>query len=185
MVARRLRLLAAWAAPLALIACASVPSSESPPPQSSTAFEVSGRFSAKHDAEGVAGQFSWAHAGDLDTLTFGSPMGQALARLSGDAHEVRLELPDGTVVVAPDWESLTQRAVGIPLPVRGLAFWVRARPRPGAHHDDERDDNGRLQVLHQDGWEIVYGYSEGQSLPARLRLAYPQVELRIAIDSWH
>ncbi len=147
------------------------------------AFEVSGRFSARHDREGAAGHFAWAHAVDGDTLVFSTPTGQALARMKGDAGGVRVELPDGRTESAVDWEALTSQVLGVPIPVRGLASWVLALPRPGSDHREERDAQGRVSLLRQDGWEIVYGYGpEGEV--ARLRMTYPDVDLRLALDEW-
>jgi outer membrane lipoprotein LolB len=145
------------------------------------AFESSGRFSARRDQEGVAGQFAWTHDGERDVLVLSTPTGQALARMSGDAGSVAVEFADGRQERAQDWERLTERVLGVPIPVRGLAYWIRALPHPGSAHLAEPDPQGRTSVLRQDGWEIVYGYRDGAD-PARLRMSYPGVELRLAID---
>ena len=39
-------------------------------------------------------------------------------------------------------------------------------------------------VLRQDGWEIVYGYRDDGARPSRLVLAYPGIEVRLALDSY-
>lgn len=146
-------------------------------------FELAGRFSARSGSDGAAGGFAWTHDAARDTLVFSAPTGQALARLDGDAQGVRLELPDGRRETAASWERLTERAVGVPVPVRGLASWVQGLPRAGSPHDEERDASGRLAVLRQDGWQIVYGYRDAPE-PSRLVMTYPDVELRLVIDEW-
>ena len=93
-------------------------------------FDVSGRLSARHGENAVAASFRWLHAPDADELLLSTPFGQALARLTGSAGGVVLELADGAVARAGDWETLTRDALGVPVPVRGLAWWVRAAP-PG------------------------------------------------------
>jgi outer membrane lipoprotein LolB len=147
------------------------------------AFEVGGRFSARHGADGVAGQFAWTHAAGRDAIVFSAPTGQALARIAGDGGRVTLELADGRTETASDWERLTERALGVPIPVRGLAWWMQGLPRAGSPHDEERDAAGRVSVLRQDGWEIVYAYRD-DARPARLVMRYPDVELRLALDEW-
>lgn len=171
---------------LALGACAAPPTrteSDVAAPATNT-FEVSGRFSARHGDRGVAGQFFWSHAPQEDVLTLSAPTGQALARLTGDSERVKLEASDGNSAEAPDWEQLTTTAVGVPIPVRALAYWIRGIPRPGMPHMQERDAYGRVSLLRQDGWEIVYGYTESNAYPARVRLTYPDVDVRLALDGW-
>jgi outer membrane lipoprotein LolB len=146
-------------------------------------FELSGRLSARHGETGVAASFRWVHAPEMDELLLATPFGQALARLSGGADGVVLELQDGGVARSGDWESLTREALGVPVPVRGLAWWVRGAPHPASAHAVERDATGRVSVLRQDGWEIVYGYRDEGAQPSRLVLAYPGIEVRLAVDS--
>jgi len=146
-------------------------------------FELSGRLSARHGENGVAASFRWVHGPETDELLLATPFGQALARLSGGANGVVLELQDGGAARSGDWESLTREALGVPVPVRGLAWWVRGAPHPASAHAVERDTAGRASVLRQDGWEIVYGYRDEGAQPSRLVLAYPGIEVRLAVDS--
>jgi outer membrane lipoprotein LolB len=148
-------------------------------------FSVEGRLSARHGDNAVAGSFFWVHAVDRDTITLDTPLGQTLARLSGSAGDARVELADGTVTEASDWEVLTRRSLGVSLPVSGLAWWLRGVPHPRAPATIEADSAGRPAVLRQEGWEIVYAYSDAVARrPSRMRLAWPEVEVRLAIDRW-
>jgi outer membrane lipoprotein LolB len=178
----------AASATLALAACASL----APPPRQrvefvplpDASFAIAGRLSARHGNDGVAANYRWRHEAGGDELLLATPLGGALARLSGGPSAVRLELAGGEVAAAGDWSALTERALGVALPVDGLAWWVRASPRPGTAFAAEPDGSGRLEVLRQDGWEIVYAYRDGQALPLRLTLAHPGVEVRIVVDEW-
>ena len=113
-----------------------------------------------------------------------TPLGAALARLEGNASEVRLALADGRTETAGGWQALTARVLGAPVPVRGLAWWVRGSPHPFSAHSAERDAQTRLSVLRQDGWEIVYDYAGEAPRASRLRLAYPDTEVRLVLDAW-
>ncbi|GIK87767.1 MAG: lipoprotein insertase outer membrane protein LolB [Burkholderiales bacterium] len=187
MRAPRRRALVAAAA-LALSACAGMP--PAPPagaafvPAADVPFEIAGRLSARHGDEGVAAGFRWRHAPGADELLLSTPVGGALARLDGDAGGVRMALADGRIAEDGDWDALTRRALGTPLPVRGLAWWVRASPRPGSAFTAEADAAGRLAVLRQDGWEIVYAYRGDETRPLRVVLAHPGVEVRLVVDAW-
>lgn len=148
-------------------------------------FEIAGRLSARHGNEAAAANFRWTHRADRDELTLATPLGSTLARIDGTQGQVRLELPDGRVADAPDWEALTLKVLGAPIPVRGLAWWLRGVPHPGSVHTIERDAAARASVLWQNGWEIVYGYNEAGARPTRLRLTYPDTELRLVLDAWN
>ena len=175
-----------------LAGCAIAP--PSPPPPSETAeslqspFAAEGRLSARRGAEGVAANFAWDHDGTRDRIDLSTPLGQTVARLSGDAAGVEVELPDHRVFTAGDWDTLTTKALGLPIPVAGLSAWMRGMPQAGEDASIERDGQSRPSVLRQDGWEIVYQYPDDASRrPSRLILRYPgaePVDVRIAIDRW-
>jgi outer membrane lipoprotein LolB len=177
----------AIAAALLATGCASIAPVSAPAAPDAGSFAVDGRLSAKQGTSGAAAGFAWSHTPLTDEISVTSPMGQTLAQLSGDAATRRYELRDaeGRRIEADGWDDLTRRGLGIALPVAGLASWIRGAPRPGAAHAVETDAAGRPVVLRQDGWEIVYAYAdETARLPSRLRLAYPDVDVRIVIDRW-
>jgi len=173
-----------------LAACATPAPSPLPlaaPPAADAPFELSARVAARRGDDSVAASVAWRHAPPRDRLTISSPFGQALAELDGEEGSVRLTKADGTVAFAPDWPTLTERALGVPLPVAGMAWWIRGWPRPDRAHTVERDAAGRATVLRQDGWEVVYGYgaAAGEDVrPSRVTLAYPGFDVRIVVDAW-
>jgi outer membrane lipoprotein LolB len=175
-----------------LCACALTPIERAVPPRAlaakTTAFELTGRLSARHGNDALSASFRWTHEAQRDELDLSSPLGQTIARLSGDASGVRLQTPDGKVETASNWAALTTRVLGWPLPVEGLAFWIQGAARDGAPAAIERGNDGLPAALRQDGWSVVYQAfepgSDGVSRPTRLRLDYADVELRIAVDSW-
>jgi outer membrane lipoprotein LolB len=115
-----------------------------------------------------------------------TPFGQGIARLVRAGEEITLTTQDGREFRAADAESLTEQVLGFRLPLLGLAEWVRGRaaPEPAAAPTRERRDAaGRLSELEQSGWTISYlAYADG--LPSRLALAYPGLELRLAVSEW-
>jgi outer membrane lipoprotein LolB len=176
---------------LLLAACAATPpEAVGPGPEVAyvdVPFTAAGRLSARHGREAVAVHFSWTHRPPRDELSVTSPLGQTVAELSGDAAQSRVEVrtADGRRAEAADWTTLTVQALGFPLPVEGLAAWIRGSPRPGAAYTREPDRDGRLAVLRQDGWEIVYDYSDSAArTPLRLRITYPEFEIRVVVDEW-
>jgi outer membrane lipoprotein LolB len=157
-----------------------------PTPRAS--FEASGRLTARHGSEAFAASFRWRHDAQGDSIEFASPLGQTVALLEGNAEGVRLNFGDGRALTAADWVALTEQGLGWRLPVDGLAFWIQGAPRPATAFTVEAGEDGRAALLRQEGWTILYlAYApdaDATLRPSRLTLSYPEVELRVAVDSW-
>lgn len=150
-------------------------------------FAVDGRLSARQGTNAITANFSWKHHPPKDELSVATPLGQAVAELEGDTSIGRVEVrtADGRRDEAADWTTLTERALGYRLPITGLAAWIRAVPLPDASYTVEADAEGRVTLLRQAGWEIVYDYADASARrPMRYRITYPDLEIRMVIDSW-
>lgn len=149
-------------------------------------FELSGRIAVRWHDETSSGAVRWRHHAAGDEMLISTPLGQGVARIVREAGEVTLTTSDDRVYRAPDASRLTEQVLGYPIPLEGLADWVRARPVPGrAVSGSQLDSQGRLSVLEQDGWRIEYlAWDEARRLPQRLRLSYPSLEMRVAISEW-
>ena len=175
-------------AAIALAACATQPTAPVYQPPFSTAdsaFDLGGRISARRGDAGVAGSFAWRHTHSHDAIELSTPLGQTLAKLEGDESGATVQLSDGRTETAPTWRALTERAFGVTIPVDGLASWIRARPRPGATFQVDRDAAGRVSELRQDGWDVVYAYADDSAAPLRVTASYPgadPIEVRVVID---
>lgn len=154
----------------------------------SPSFEAAGRLSVRHGADAVTANFRWQHDGDGDVVDLASPLGQTIARLSGSPGSVTLRTGDGHSFAAADWRELGERSLEWSLPMDGLAFWIQGAPRAGAAFAVEPGPGRGPGVLRQDGWTIVYQSfatdAAGVLRPARMALSYPDVELRLIIDTW-
>ncbi len=170
------------AAALAILpACTELPFLQ---PTAGLEFQLSGRIAVRYDNQGSSGNIAWRHRAAGDEMLITSPLGQGVARIEREDGIVTVTASDRRVYRAHDAESLTEQVLGFRVPLSGLSDWVRAKPAPGWAHET-RDARGRLSELEQDGWRIYYlAYGDGSSLPARLRLVYPGLELRLAIDDW-
>jgi outer membrane lipoprotein LolB len=148
-------------------------------------FVATGRLSARHGSDALSANFNWQHRPAADSIALATPLGQTLATLARDDGTVSIVLADGRSASADTFDALTAKTFGVPLPVAGLTWWIRGRPREGSAFAIERDAAGRANVLRQDGWEIVYTYADDASvLPRRLTLAYPDVDIRVVVDQW-
>jgi len=185
------RIIAAAILPILMAACAALPPAAPTPTTADVggaSFSIGGRISARRGDAGVAGSFTWIHDATHDAIDLSSPLGQLLAKLEGGADGVLLRLPDGRTQSAATWRELTERVFGVTIPLDGLAAWIRGVPRETAPFTVERDSRGRIALLRQQGWDIVYTYADDAAeRPFRASLSYPgaeAVEVRVVVDRW-
>ena len=149
-------------------------------------FAFNGRVATMHDGERSSAGVRWTHRGTEDEILLLAPLGKTMARIHGDGQTVSLEA-DGKFHVASDAESLTEQILGWHLPMSGMRYWVLALPAYGSQADIQRDEQGKISVMHQDGWEIRYQKYAGEekdSLPMRMVLLRDGMELKLLIDEW-
>jgi outer membrane lipoprotein LolB len=157
-----------------------------PPQAGQPAFALNGRIAVKFDSQHSSGGFRWQHDADFDDITMLAPLGITVAHVRRDAHGALLET-SGKQYVAQDSEVLMQRTLGWHLPLQGLPYWVRAQPMPGSPASVERDANGQIGLLRQDGWDIhytAYATPGRDSLPLRITMQREKLEIRLLIDEW-
>jgi outer membrane lipoprotein LolB len=153
-------------------------------PAQDVEFELAGRIAVRYRDDAGSGNISWRHGASSDEMLLSTPMGQGVARLARDGDQITLTTQDGREHKAADAEELTEKVLGFRLPVVGMADWVRGRPaKAPAPTRQSADSQGRLAELEQSGWRIEYQEYKDK-LPARMRLTYPGVELRLAISEW-
>lgn len=145
-------------------------------------FEFQGRIAVRYRDEASSGNVSWRHRADADEVLLTTPLGQGVARIVRAAGAVTLTTADGKEHRAADAEALTESVLGFRLPLAGLASWVRGVPASGAS-GAQRDAEGRIARFEQSGWAIEYLEYAGR-LPARMKLSYPGIEIRLAIGEW-
>jgi outer membrane lipoprotein LolB len=145
-------------------------------------FHLSGRLAVRYGNEAFSGNLAWRHAGSADELLITSSLGAGVARLVREGEHTVLTTAEPREYRGRNPEALTQEVLGFRLPVAGLADWVRGRAADG-HARAQYGDDGRLRSLEQAGWTIEY-LEYRDSLPSRLRLVYPGIELRLAISEW-
>lgn len=169
-----------------LTGCASVPVAVQRAPQTDAPFAFNGRVSVKQGEHRESAGLRWVHRAPEDEILLLAPLGQTVARIHRDAQEVTLEA-NGRRYAAHDMETLMQQVLGWQLPLSGLRYWVTALPAPDGASGTERDANGQVGVLRQQGWEIRYtryAATGPDALPLRLSLRRDDLEVLLLIDEW-
>ncbi|WP_137940171.1 lipoprotein insertase outer membrane protein LolB [Chitinivorax sp. B] len=173
-----------------LAACSSVPTitgiqSTVPVSVETSAFELQGRLGVKHEKGGQHGNVSWRHLPASDDVEMRSPLGSIVAKLQVNAQGASIDFGDGHIQHASTIESLSKELLGWELPLTGLRYWVLAQPIPDAPSQSQKDSQGRIIQLNQNGWVIVYtNYPDNNSLPGKIIMRRKLLEIRLVVDTW-
>ena len=130
----------------------------------------------------------WRQSPDSYLVRFMGPLGVGLVEVEGSATAVEARFPDGRRASAASPEALLEQEIGWSVPLRGLRYWIVGAPVPdGAPLKMELDDLGRLALLEQAGWTVVYeryDTLDGLSLPERIRFSNTSVDATVVIRRW-
>jgi outer membrane lipoprotein LolB len=171
---------------LLLIGCTSVPVTVQRSANADGPFAFNGRVAVKHGEKRENAGVRWVHRAAEDEILLLAPLGQTVARIHRDGSEVTLEA-SGKHYAAQDMEALMQQVLGWQLPLSGLQHWVTALPAPDGESSIERDTNGQVSILRQQGWEIAYSRYAAttvDALPLKLNLKRDGMEVVLIIDEW-
>lgn len=136
-------------------------------------FNADGRLSLRQGARSDHLQFDWQHAPDRDVVLFSTPLGQGLAEIGREAEGAWLKVPGQVEQRARDLPALTQKLLGVPLPLEVLAEWM------GGSHPEPQGE--------VDGWIVVVTESapyRERRLPRRIEIRRDDIELKIVIIGW-
>lgn len=152
-------------------------------------FELMGRLSAKDGERGFSGGVRWSHTNADDEIHLFSPFGQIMAQIRRNQDVVLLTTSEQKIYRATSVENLTKQVLGWHLPLLGLQYWVRGMNSPATKSEMDRDMDGRVMVIRQDGWEIAYSsYFPSQLIqsarPRALVLNRRDLKIKLVIDSW-
>jgi len=125
------------------------------------AVKVTGLTEAQN--QGGSGGFTLIQESLKDVLEIRNPMGGSIAKITIMPGEATLER-DGKVVTEIDADTLVQNTLGLPLPARGLSNWLRGEVRPGSEASIDRNAQGQVNKINQDGWDLVYTWSNTNRL---------------------
>jgi outer membrane lipoprotein LolB len=152
-----------------------------------TDWQAHGRVAIRNDDDGWSADFDWQQRGASYRIRLRGPFGQGAVELHGDSLGVWLKRQDKAPVYARDVEHLLQAETGWQLPVLGLSDWLRGLPVDSEPAALDWDQQGRLQTLQQDGWNIAYGRYRDvgeRQLPDKLQLLRDQLRVKVVVDEW-
>lgn len=160
---------------------------------------LSGRMSVRYQQndkeQAIHGSFTWDQQQRQTVVDLLSPLGQTLATITIKPGTATLTQSGKPPRTAADVDTLTELALGWPLPVSGLRDWLQGFSRHdggGPYVAVPADTESSLQS--PDGWKISYDTWQREdgaasSHPKRIDLSRNteqagQVSIRIVIDTW-
>jgi outer membrane lipoprotein LolB len=159
------------------------------------AFRLIGRVSVTGGKDSFSGGVQWHHADTSDEILLLSPLGQAMAQIQRNHEGVYLTTSEQETFYALDVETLTERVLGWRLPLIGLQYWVQSVNSPATVAEVDRDIDGTIVAMRQDGWEISYlshfpvpeiQTKQAQAArPKLLMLKRPGLQIKLMVDSWN
>lgn len=144
--------------------------------QSWPGFALRGRVAVARGDEGFSGAVRWTQSGGRARLELDGPLGVGGARYDLDAAEA-----DGAAL---------ERALGVPMPVASLRYWLLGVPDPASAAEESLDPGApRLASLRQAGWSVAYPRyapvpATRLELPQLIEVSREGVRVRLLIEDW-
>jgi len=121
--------------------------------------DLSGRLSVNYQKSGqvesLTGSFEWAQKPGRVDVTLANPLGQTMATIAVTPQSATLTQAGQAPVVEADIDTLTQRALGWPLPVAGLRDWLQGYAID-AQGQRFAASPARNEVTTRDGWRLRF-----------------------------
>jgi outer membrane lipoprotein LolB len=153
-------------------------------------WSLEGRIAISNAGKGGSGRIDWQQQGDTYVVSLSAPVTRQSWRMSGGPDGALLEGVQGGPREGSDPAQLLLEATGWQIPVEALADWARGKAsEPDTLAQVAYAQDGRLQRLQQDGWQIDYlqwqpPVGQRPSLPARIEAQRGDAKVRLIIDSW-
>lgn len=158
---------------LALTGCQQfIQPQEQPPAASIEApdqFNLQGKIGVRTPQQSGSAFFTWAQEQDEFDIELSGILGVGKTQISGKAGEITLNSAKTGLISAATPEELLERATGWQAPITHLVKWVQAKPAT-QQAQLNKDENGRIAQIQEDGWQVDLSYADSATLPNKLIL---------------
>lgn len=149
-------------------------------------FALIGRVLVRKGERADVLRLAWQHEGETDHVRLETSLGQTVAEVDLNAARAHVKLGDGREFEREDDVMLAEDVLGVPLPLRRFADWVRALPSAQAG-ELRRDERTRLVGAVEGDWTLAYsGYGEAglARYPALIEARSGDVLVRLKVETW-
>jgi outer membrane lipoprotein LolB len=149
-------------------------------------WEISGRVGLSDGERAGSLGFTWQADGDVHRIRLRTSAGGRQWRLHFSPDGAVLEGSEVGRLSGPDPDPLVEQAVGWPIPVHDLSWWIRGLLPPSGGRIAFAED-GSLSAVAGPVWHLEYQHFdqvEGRLLPTRLEGNADRYRVRIVIGDW-
>ncbi|TVQ38343.1 MAG: outer membrane lipoprotein LolB [Wenzhouxiangella sp.] len=150
-------------------------------------WSVSGRMALSDGSRGGSLAFDWRADGSEHDVHLRTVAGGRQWRLSFGPNGAMLEGSGIERMWALDPDPLVEAAVGWPVPVREMAWWIRGLPPPGSQAVVSFAADGALSRVESDPWVMVYQrFDQGREalMPSRFQAESGDYRVRVVLRDW-
>ncbi len=151
-------------------------------------WSLSGRIGVVTPRRGGSASVNWVEQGEHIRLGFSGPFGIGGVKLWGDPSEIHVRNSKGREWTTEVPQEALAQALGWPLPIASLRYWVLGRPAPEAPYRLRLGARGLLSSLEQQGWTVryeAYRKTAGLFLPERLTATRSGTRIKLIVSEWN
>ena len=155
--------------------------------QALEAWTLDGRVAVATADEGFSGGLAWRQQGATAAIDLRGPMGGVALAIRLDGTKMTVTDANGVSIAGEAARDYVASAIGAPLPVAELRYWLIGVPAPDQPHQESIGTDGRLSALEQAGWRLRYSRYDtvGRlALPARIEIESDAARLRLVVSKW-
>lgn len=148
---------------------------------------LAGRVGVDAPHHSGSASLDWCQRGAYMKLLFSGPFGLGAVKLWGTARTLYVRNAKGQTWVSDAPQQALVSALGWPLPVASLRYWVLGLPAPVSGAALQIGSRGLLRDLQQQGWHVhyqTYLLQAGFLLPQRLLLTRGATRIKLLVSRW-
>ncbi len=162
-------------------------------PLLSNTWSLDSKIGIRTPKENGTAQLNWQQMGNEYVINITGPLGKHIGTLERRGETVSMTSSDGQTQTAESEDQLILNAIGEPLPVEQLQFWIKGLKAPFYPIVPVEADASSV-IFIQKNWRVKMAQFEnidGYKLPQRLEFKYPadsaeenQLTLRVLVKQW-
>ena len=151
-------------------------------------WSVTGRVGLSDGRRGGSLAFDWSADGDHHEVRLQTVTGGRQWRLRFGPTRAVLEGSEVGILQGRDPEPLVEAAVGWPIPIGELAWWIRGIVPPGGGSQVRFAADGTLEAASSPPWDIEFQRFDrrmGELLPVRIEANSADYRVRLVLRRWN
>ena len=152
-------------------------------------WELIGKIGIRTQDDSITAAINqWKQAGSSFVIDLSSTFfGLGASRLVGTPYFLTIVESGEDPLSSYNPDVLIYEALGIPLPISSLSWWVKGIPAPDTPYNMEFNQQGQSARLIQNQWHLSFSKHKiinGLPLPGKIKLERDNIRIILAIKKW-